>query len=84
MMTLPQEELLARITVNPHVMLGKPIIRGLRITVDQILRALAGGLSTQELLEDYPDLELQDIEAVLLYAAELVSDEQVFPLEVVA
>jgi len=50
-------------------MVGKPTIRGLRITVDQILRALAGGVSTQDLLDDYPELESEDIEAVLLYAA---------------
>jgi uncharacterized protein (DUF433 family) len=76
-----QENLLSRITVNPQVMVGKPTIRGLRITVDQILRALAGGISTEELFDDYPELEPEDIEAVLLYAAELVSEEQVFPVE---
>ncbi len=81
---IKQRNLLSRITVNPQVMLGKPIIRGLRITVDQILRALAGGVPKQELLDDYPDLEPEDIEAVLLYAAELVSEEQVFPIEVPA
>jgi uncharacterized protein (DUF433 family) len=81
---LKQENLLSRITANPQVMLGKPTIRGLRITVDQILRALAGGVSKQELLDDYPDLEPEDIEAALLYAAELVSEEQVLPIEVPA
>jgi len=69
---------LDRITVNPEVMVGKPTIRGLRITVEQILKALAGGITAQELLEDYPELEPEDIQAVLLYAAELVSEEQVF------
>ncbi len=72
------QNLLARITVNPRVMVGKPTIRGLRITVEQILRALAGGVSPEELLEEYPELEPEDIQAVLLYAAELVSEEQVF------
>lgn len=72
------QELLNRITVNPNVMVGKPTIRGLRITVEQILKALAGGVPVQDLLEDYPELELEDIQAVLLYAAELVSEEQVF------
>ena len=51
-------------------MVGKPTIRGLRTTVDQILKALASGISTDELLEDYPELENEDIEAALLYAAE--------------
>jgi uncharacterized protein (DUF433 family) len=72
---MDNEELLKRITVNPQVMVGKPTIRGLRITVEQILKALAGGVSVEELLEDYPELEPEDIKAVLLYAAELVSEE---------
>lgn len=72
------KHLLDRITINPDVMVGKPTIRGLRITVEQILKALGGGITTQELLEDYPELEPEDIQAVLLYAAELVSEEQVF------
>ncbi|HHT9107612.1 MAG TPA: DUF433 domain-containing protein [Candidatus Wunengus sp. YC63] len=72
------QRLLDRITVNPDVMVGKPTIRGLRITVEQILKALAAGITTQELLEDYPELEPEDIQAVLLYAAELVSEERVF------
>ena len=74
--------LLDRITTNPDVMVGKPTIRGLRITVDQILKALAGGITTQELLEDYPELETEDIQAVLLHASELVSEEQVFKLAI--
>jgi len=75
---MSEKHLLDRITVNPEVMVGKPTIRGLRITVEQILKALAGGVSVQDLLEDYPELEHEDIQAVLLYAAELVSEEQVF------
>ncbi|MBI3592578.1 MAG: DUF433 domain-containing protein [Nitrospirae bacterium] len=72
------QQLLDSITVNPDVMVGKPTIRGLRITAEQILKALAGGVTVQDLLEDYPELEPEDIQAVLLYAAELVSEEQVF------
>jgi uncharacterized protein (DUF433 family) len=72
------ERLLERITINPDIMVGKPTIRGLRITVEQILKALAGGVAIKDLLEDYPELEPEDIQAVLLYAAELVSEEQVF------
>lgn len=74
------KQLSDRITINPDVMVGKPTIRGLRITVEQVLKALAGGITTQELLEDYPELEPEDIQAVLLYAAELVSEEQVFEI----
>jgi len=72
------EDLLNRITVNPDVMVGKPTIRGLRITVEQILKALAGGVTVEELLEDYPELEKEDMQAVLLYASERVNEEQVF------
>ena len=72
------KQILDRITINPEVMVGKPTIRGLRITVEQILKALAGGITIKELLDDYPELETEDIQAVLLYAAELVSEEQVF------
>jgi len=79
---MPNDDLLDRITVNPKVMVGKPVIRGLRITVEQVLKALASGITAQELLEDYPELEMADIQAVLLYAANLVSEEQVFPVEV--
>jgi uncharacterized protein (DUF433 family) len=75
-----QSQLLDRVTINPEVMVGKPTIRGLRISVKQILKALAGGVTSQELLEDYPELEPEDIQAVLLYAAELVSEEQVFEI----
>lgn len=74
------QNLLKRITINPQVMVGKPTIRGLRITVDQILKALAAGITTEELMEDYPELEPEDIQAVLLYAAELVSEERVFKM----
>ncbi len=59
-------------------MVGKPTIRGFRITVDQILKALAGGLKQKQILRDFPELEPDDIKAVLLYAAERVSEEQVF------
>ena len=77
-----EKELLYRITIDPKIMVGKPTIRGLRITVDQILRALAAGISTDELLEDYPELEKEDIEAALLYAAELVEEEKVYKIGV--
>ncbi len=75
------KNLLARITVNQGVMVGKPTIRGLRITVEQILKALATDISTRELLQDYPELERGDIKAALLYAAESVNNEQIFELK---
>lgn len=78
---MKHSDLLDRITVNQNVMVGKPTIRGLRITVEQILKALAGGLKTEEILEEYPDLEKEDVQAVLLYASELVNEEQVFEVK---
>jgi uncharacterized protein (DUF433 family) len=75
-------DLLSRITINPKVMVGKPTIRGMRITVEQILRALAGGVTVNELLQDYPDLEQEDLQAVFAYVANLVDEEQVFPVEI--
>jgi len=76
------KNILNRITVNQDVMLGKPIIRGLRITVEHILKSLASGISVQELLEDYPILEKEDIQAVLLYAFEKISSEKIFAIKV--
>lgn len=81
---LNMEKLLSRITLNSKVMLGKPTIRGMRITVEQILRALAGGVSEQELLQEYPELEKEDFQAVFAYTAYLVDEEQVFPVEMSA
>lgn len=78
---MDKQDLLSRITVNPQVMVGKPTIRGLRITVEQVLKALAGGISAEELLEDFPELQREDIQAVLLHAVELVSEEQVFEVK---
>ncbi len=57
-----------RITINPKIMVGKPIIKGTRITVELILRLLAQGMAKQEILENYPHLQEQDIQAVLEYA----------------
>ena len=78
------KDLLARITVDPRVMVGKPTIRGLRITVEQLLRAMAAGIPEEELLREYPELEKEDFRAVLAYALELVDQEQVHPLAIPA
>lgn len=62
-------ELLSRITINPRQCGGRPCIRGMRIRVSDVLELLAGGLSFEEVLEEMPDLEGDDLRAVLLYAA---------------
>ena len=69
--------LLSRITFNPKVLSGKPIIRGLRILIAMILELLAKGATTEEILEDYPELEPEDIQAALFYAYQLVDKEEI-------
>lgn len=59
-----------RITIEPGKRGGKPCIRGLRITVYDVLDQLAAGSSTQDILEDFPELEPEDIQACLAYAAD--------------
>ena len=66
-----------RIEVNPDVCHGKPVIRGTRIMVRNILGALAGGDSIKDILKNYPELTAADIKAAMAYAIELVDDTQV-------
>ena len=63
-------DLLERITIEPGKRGGKPCVRGLRITVYDVLGWLAAGMQEQEILQDYPDLEPEDIRACLAFAAE--------------
>lgn len=73
-------DLLSRITVDPAVLAGKPVIRGMRISVEQIVRALAARVPEAELLAEYPFLEPDDLRACLAYAADLVAAERVYPV----
>lgn len=66
-----------RIEINPAVMMGKPVIRGTRITVELILSKLAEGASEGELVEDYPHLTPEDIRAAIAYGAASVAHEEV-------
>jgi len=77
-----KEDLLKRIVIDPETIAGKPIIRGTRIPVDLILKLLAQGNSTKEILEDYPHLTKEDIQAALLYGAKVIASEDVFPTNV--
>lgn len=76
-MASSESDLLQRITFNREVLTGKPVIRGMRISVEMILELLANGAPVQEILEDYPELEPDDIRAALLYAKRLVSGEEI-------
>ncbi|MFZ0452555.1 MAG: DUF433 domain-containing protein [Ignavibacteriaceae bacterium] len=69
---------LERITIEPDILVGKPTIRGLRISVDQIIKALASGLSAEKIIEDYPELEIEDLQAALLYASKLLESEKIY------
>jgi uncharacterized protein (DUF433 family) len=73
-------KLLERITVNPAIFGGKPIIRGRRLAVEHVLSMLAAGDAPEVLLEGYPWLEREDIQACLVYARRLVGHERVEPL----
>ncbi len=76
---MKDEELLNRITFNPSIFTGKPIIRGMRIAVEHILGMLAAGSTVEELLEGYPFLEKEDIQACLVYAYRIVTHERIEP-----
>lgn len=65
-----------RIVVDPRICHGKPVIRGLRYPVETILELMASGMTFEQILEDYPDLEREDLLACLQYAARVVRTEQ--------
>ena len=75
-----QRKLLDRITVDPRIFGGKPIIGGRRLAVEHVLGMLAAGDPPETLLQGYPWLEMEDIQACLLYAKQLVAHERVQPL----
>lgn len=76
------EDLLERITINPKVMVGKPVIKGTRLTVEYILGLLAHGTTIDEILEEYSGLVKDDIYACLLFASKILSDASFIPLKV--
>lgn len=78
------EQLWQRVSVNPRVMVGKPVIRGTRIPVELIVRMLAQGIPEPDILQEYPRLQPADIRAALAYAAQVLAHEDVFPLAVPA
>jgi uncharacterized protein (DUF433 family) len=77
--------LLERISIDPNVCFGKPCIRGTRIWVSLILDLLASGTSMEELLEEYPQLIMEDVLAAIAYGAEMARERYVeIPIEVAA
>lgn len=79
-----EEQLLRRITANPEIFGGKPIIRGMRISVELILSLLAQGAPGEEILDDYPDLEPDDIRACLAYARAVIAHDSLEAVQVAA
>ena len=77
---MEDKELLERITVDPRIMVGKPVIRGTRIPVALILKMLGQGIPAEEILREYPRLKEVDMHAAIAYAARVVEHEDVFPL----
>jgi uncharacterized protein (DUF433 family) len=76
--------LLKRIVLDPGVMVGKPVIRGTRLTVEHVLGLLAHGASIEEVLGEYEGLEVDDVRACLLFASESLASTDFVPLEVEA
>ncbi|HEY0602027.1 MAG TPA: DUF433 domain-containing protein [Herpetosiphonaceae bacterium] len=74
------EQLLARITFNPKVLAGKPLIKGTRLSVEYILNLLAHGSTAQDILAEYPGLAPEDIQACLLFASKSLQNAAFMPL----
>ena len=79
---MKDQDLLERITLNPKVMAGKPIIKGTRLTVAYILNLLAHGAMTEEVLEEYQELNPEDIQACFLFATRSLGDADFMPLTI--
>jgi uncharacterized protein (DUF433 family) len=77
---MKDEQLLKRIMINPKVMVGKPVIRGTRLTVEYILNLLAHGATVAEILEEYEDLTQEDVQACLLFATKSLENTTFMPL----
>lgn len=75
-------ELLRRISADPEIFAGKPIIRGMRISVELILSLLAQGESSEAILADYPDLEPDDIRACLAYAHAVIANDSLDSIKI--
>ena len=76
------DALMQRITINPHICHGKPCIRGLRYPVETLLELLSAGMTVEEILTDYEDLEQADILAALVFATRLSQVKRMQPLTV--
>ena len=79
---MTENQMLERIVINPKVMVGKPVIRGTRLTVEYILGLLAHGATFAEITEEYQGITTEDIQACLLFASKSLEGSTVLPLVV--
>lgn len=77
---MSESELLGRIVINPKVMLGKPVVKGTRLTVEYLLNLLAHGSTFEDILQEYDGLTLEDIQACLLFATRSLESTDFMPL----
>jgi uncharacterized protein (DUF433 family) len=83
-MTMQTDQLLRRITADPKIFGGKPIIRGMRISVELVLSLLAQGETVEAIIDDYPGLEPDDVRACLAYAHAVIANDQIEAIRVTA
>lgn len=81
---MTDQELLTRITINPKVLVGKPVIRGTRLSVEFILNLLAHGAAVDEIIKEYQGLKVEDIRACILFATKSLENTVFMPLAVEA
>jgi uncharacterized protein (DUF433 family) len=73
-------DILERIVINPKIMVGKPVIKGTRLTVDYILGLLAQGETPEDIIREYNDVQQEDIQACLLFAAKTLKNTEFIPV----
>ena len=78
---MSDKQLLQRIIVDPHIMVGKPIIKGTRLTVEYIINLLAHGNTENDIIEEYDGITVDDIKACLLFATKSLENTSFMPLE---
>lgn len=77
---MKDEQLLERVTIDPKVMVGKPVVKGTRLTVEFVLNLLAHGMTAAEILHEYEGLTQEDIQACLLFATKALENTTFMPL----
>ncbi len=78
--SMKDKELLERLVLDPKIMVGKPVIKGTRLTVDHVLKLLAHGSTVDEILEEYQGIGAEDVQACLLFATRSLADTAFMPL----